>query len=175
MFLPRAEENFFCISYKELFFLVLWAYFKDLSIWGLLVLLVGSFSADFLSEFSVSEEQVLKVFLCHHGVSRDLPANTCFYNSCFCTLYCSFYWRNSGLIRMICCSISFWNISFEMRSTYKRHIRCCRESGRKMAFGLGPPEFKSWLCPSFAVCVILGMFFCLFAFIFSTNILLWRI
>lgn len=39
-----------------------------------MVLLVGSFSLDFLSEFSAREEQALKVFLCHHGVSRDLPA-----------------------------------------------------------------------------------------------------
>lgn len=41
MLLPRVEKDLLFVSYKEPFFLVLKTCFKNLSIRGLLVLLVG--------------------------------------------------------------------------------------------------------------------------------------
>ena len=65
--------------------------------------------------FAANKGQVLQVFLCHPVYQGILLLVLVFLTDTFCNLYYRFHWRNSGLRRVICCGLSFWNISFKTR------------------------------------------------------------
>lgn len=67
------------------------------------------------SEWRTDEMQVWKCFwvtVVYGGIFLLILDSL---TAVFHTLYCGFLWRNSRLIRMICCGISFWGINVEMR------------------------------------------------------------